>query len=110
MIPALSTENVSKYEFLTCQDVLPKIKVLEKASSIKRFEYLPIGKELKAQTSATKKQCQKLDKVFESNEKEEKFSKSRAKSILVYNQDFTFSNTTTPKNLLNVLFIQKEMI
>ena len=106
MIPALSTKNVSRYEFLTCQDVLPEIKVLEKASSIKRFEYLPIGKELKAQTSATKKQYQKLDKVFESNEKEEKFSKSRAKSI----QDFTFSNTTTPKNLLNVLFIQKEMI
>ena len=41
-ISALSSRNVSKYEFLTGKDVLP-----EKAATIKTFEYSPLGKELK---------------------------------------------------------------
>ena len=35
--------------------------MLEKAAALKRFEYLPLGKELKAQTDIAKKQHQKLD-------------------------------------------------
>ena len=46
--------------------------LLEKVAAIKRFEYSPSGKELKAKTSVAEKQYQKLDKVFESNKKEEK--------------------------------------
>ena len=42
-ISALSSGNVSKYEFLTGQDVLPKKDFLEKASALKRFEYSPFG-------------------------------------------------------------------
>ena len=38
--------------------------MLERAASVKRFSYSPLGKELKAQASAVEKQCQKLDKVF----------------------------------------------
>ena len=49
--------------------------MLENTTAIKRFEYSPLGKELKAQTSAAEKQYQKLDKVFESDKKEEKFFK-----------------------------------
>ena len=49
-ISALSSGNVSKYEFLTGKDVLTEKNLLEKAATMKRFEYLPIGKKLKAQT------------------------------------------------------------
>ena len=38
---------VSKYEFLTKKDVLPEKDLLEKAVAIKRFQYLPLGNELK---------------------------------------------------------------
>ena len=55
-ISALSPINVSKYEFLARKDVLPEKDVLEKGATIKRFEYSPLGKELKAQTEIAKKQ------------------------------------------------------
>ena len=89
-ISALTSGNISKYEFLTGKDVLTEKGLLEKAAGLKRFEYSPLGKELKAPTSAAEKQYQKLDKIFESNKKEEVIKKSRAMSNLVYNKDFTF--------------------
>ena len=46
----------------------------EKAAPLERFQYSLLGKELKAQTSATEKQYQYLDKVFESNKKEEQIT------------------------------------
>ena len=39
-ISVLSSGNVSKYEFLTGKDVLLEKDLLEKAATIKRFEYL----------------------------------------------------------------------
>ena len=57
---------------MTGKDVLPEKYLLEKAAAWKRFEYSPLGKELKTQTSAAEEQCQKLDKIFESNKKEGK--------------------------------------
>ena len=48
-ILALSSGNVSKYEFLTDKDFLPE-KYLGKATTIKRFEYSPLGSELKTRT------------------------------------------------------------
>ena len=48
-------QNVGKYEFLTGKDVLPKKDLLEKADALTRFEYSPLGKELKAQTSAAER-------------------------------------------------------
>ena len=38
-ILALSLENIGKYEFLTCENVLPKKELLEKPAAIKIFEY-----------------------------------------------------------------------
>ena len=55
-ISALSSGNVRKYGFLTGKDVLPEKDLLQKAATIKRFECLPLGKELKAQTDIAKKQ------------------------------------------------------
>ena len=50
-ISALSSVNVSKYGFLTGKDVLPEKDFLEKAATMKIFEYSPLGKELKKQSS-----------------------------------------------------------
>ena len=36
--------------FLTDKDVLPEKNFLEKSATMKRFEYSPLGKELKVQT------------------------------------------------------------
>ena len=57
--------NVSKYKSLTGKDVLPEKDFLEKAFALERSEYLPLGKELKAQTDIVMKQYQKLDDTDE---------------------------------------------
>ena len=67
-ISALSSGYVSKYEFLTGKDVLPEKDLLEKAATLKKFEYFPLWKELKAQTDIAKKQYQGLDKIYEFDE------------------------------------------
>ena len=54
-ISALSTGNVSKYKFLTGKVVLPGKDLLEKAATMKRFKYSPLGKELKAEIDTAKK-------------------------------------------------------
>ena len=55
-ISALLSGNVSKYEVLTHKDVLPEKDLLEKAATIKRFEYSPLGKELIKQTKIAVRQ------------------------------------------------------
>ena len=63
-ISALSSENVSKHEFLTGKNALIDKELLEKAATMKRFECLPLGKELKAQTDISKKQYQKIECII----------------------------------------------
>ena len=46
-ISALSSENVGKYEFLTSEDVLQEKDLFEKAATLKRYEYLPLGSKLR---------------------------------------------------------------
>ena len=46
-IAALSSVNVAKFEFLTSEDVLPEKALLEKAATIKRFEYSPLDSDLR---------------------------------------------------------------
>ena len=50
---------------MTDNDVLPGKDLLEKATTIKRFEYSPLEKELNAQTDIAKKHYQKLNNTFE---------------------------------------------
>ena len=45
-----------------------KKNLLGKATTLKRFEYAPLGKLLKARTNIAKKQYQKLDNIFEFDE------------------------------------------
>ena len=77
---------------MTCKDVLLKKDLLEKATTMKTFEYSPLGKELKAQTDIAKKQCQGLDKAFISNKDNKNVNESLikkernySKSNLIYN-------------------------
>ena len=51
----MSSGNVSKYQFLTGKDVLPEKDLLERATTIQRFEYSPLGRELKKQTDIAEK-------------------------------------------------------
>ena len=50
-----------------------------KAGTIKSFEYLSLGKELKAQASSAEKQYQVLDKIFEPDGKEEPITIKKTK-------------------------------
>ena len=59
---------------MNSKDVLPGKDLQEKAAALKRFEYSPLGKELKSQTSVVEKHDQKLNMTFmtfESDDKEE---------------------------------------
>ena len=64
---------------------------------MKRFDYSPLGKELKKQTSVAEKQYQSFDKVFNYAEREElvKIKKegplTTDKPKLVYDDKYSFS-------------------
>ena len=49
------------------KDVYQKKNLLEKAVTMKRFDYSPLGKELNAQTNIAKKQYQKMYKKIVKN-------------------------------------------
>ena len=50
------------------KDVLLKEDLLEKAAASKRSEYLPLGSQLKMRIDIAKKQCPRLDNVYEFGE------------------------------------------
>ena len=92
-ISALTSENVSKYEFFTGKEVLAEKDLLKNATTMKRFEYLPLGKELKAQIDNAKKQYQKLDDTCEFNKtikKEKPTLQNYSKSDLIYHSNYRF--------------------
>ena len=99
-ISALSSWNVSKYEFLTGEDVLPEKGLLEKSATMKKFECLPLGKELKAKADIAKKnqkqkqkQFERLDNTFEFDKtiiKEKPSLKKYNRSNLIYDSKYSF--------------------
>ena len=72
--------------------------MLEKAAATKRFQYSPLGKEVKKQTSVAEKQYQEIDKIFNHDEKEEPITIKKEEplktdeSSLVYDSKYIFSN------------------
>ena len=72
--------------------------MLEKAAAMKRFQYSPLGKEVKKQTSVAEKQYQEIDKIFNHDEKEETITIKKEEplktdeSSLVYDSKYIFSN------------------
>ena len=78
---------------MTDKDVLPEKELLEKAATMKRFEYFPLGKELKAHIDIAKKQYQKLDCTSELDkviEKEKLTLKMYNKLNVIYDNNFSF--------------------
>ena len=66
---------------------------MEKAATMKRFEYSPLGKELKVQTGIAKKQYQKLDNSFGFDKiikKEKPTFKNYNKSNLINDSEHSF--------------------
>ena len=102
----MSSCNVTKYECLTSKDILPEKDLLEKAAAIKRFEYPPLGEELKAQTSSAERQYEKLEK-FLILIKERKIKRSHAKSNLFYSKEFAFYKYHSAKQLAKRSFYSK---
>ena len=93
-ISPLSSGNVSKDEFLTGKDVLPEKDLLEKPATIKIFEYLLIGKELKAQTGFAKDQYKFFkDQMNANNNNTEKNESDEDKS----DEDKSDENKTLKK-------------
>ena len=80
---------------MTGKDASPEKDLLEKAATIKRFEYSPVGKELKVQTDITKKKYQRFDKVYESDE-------TNNNSDLIYNSKDITKIIVTVKKLDNL--------
>ena len=115
MISALS--YVRKYEFLTGEDVLPEKDLLEKAASIKRYKYSPLGSELKKQTDIAKKQYQVLDKVHGCdtravNKKHESFknlvySNFNFNKFNISDEEFNELSGNTKYSLLKIFFLTK---
>ena len=78
---------------MTDRDVLPEKEFLEKAATMERCEYLPLGKELKAHIDIAKKQYQKLDCTSELDkviEKEKLTLKMYNKLNVIYDSNFSF--------------------
>ena len=70
-----------------------KKNLLEKAATMKRFEYSSLGKKSKAQTDIPKKQYQKLNSIYECDKiikKERPAFKNYNNSNLIYNADHSF--------------------
>ena len=63
---------------------------------------------MKKQSSVAEKQYQKFDDVFESNKKEEKIKRSRAKSNLVYSKDFNFYKYKNTNKFAKLSFYSKQ--
>ena len=118
---ALSSGNVHKYEFLTCQDFLPEKGLLVKAATIKRFKYSPLGSKLKRQSHIEGKQYQGLIKVYKfdkkegnetikkehKNDNEKPTVKEYNRSNLIYNSNRSFYKYYNVKKIDNLSFKSK---
>ena len=75
-ISALSSRNISKFDFLTGKDGLPEKDLPEKAAAFKRFKYSTLGKELKTQrTAAVKKVSRFLSQIKKEKQIIKKYNK-----------------------------------
>ena len=76
---------------MTGKDVLLEKYLLEKAATIKIFEYSPLGEELKKETNIAEKQYQKLDNIYEFDIIIKNITiKNYNRSSLIYNSKFIF--------------------
>ena len=64
-ISALTSGIISKYDFLNSKDGFSEKGLIGKAATMKRFEYSPLEKKLKAQTDIAQKRYRKLYSTYE---------------------------------------------
>ena len=84
-----------------------KKSLLEKTVVIKRFQYFPLGKELKKKTSVTKEQYQKLESCIN---KEKKIEEVVLSGIYTIKNILLFANIITLMVLMiNALLVQKQI-
>ena len=77
---------------MTGKDVLPEKDLLEKAATIKRFEYSLLGKELKKKTKVAEKQYQGLNKFFKPDEKEGPLEIKEEKPEIISDTKIVYDN------------------
>ena len=90
---------------------MPEKDLLEKAAAMKRFEYFPLGKELKAQTDIAKKQYQKFDNTFEFDriiKKEKSTFENYSKSNLIYDVNHSFYKYYRDKKIFDNLSLKSK--
>ena len=101
-ISTLSSGNVNKYELLPGKDGSPEKDLLEKAPALERFEYSPLGKELKKQIIVAEKQYQDFDKVFNYDEKEKPWKTEKEELLTIDESSLFFNNKYTFNKFKNV--------
>ena len=84
--------------FLTSKDILPEKRPLEKAVTIKIFEYSPLHSELKKQTGNVRKQYQGLHKVYKHDKMEDVETINKKSALKKFN-----------KSIINKLSINKSI-
>ena len=77
-----SLEMLVNMNFLQAKMFFPEKDLLEKVAAMKRLEYSPLGKELKAQADMAEKQNQKFDNTYDS----EKIIKKETPTLKRYNR------------------------
>ena len=95
-ISTLSSGNVGKFEFLTGKEVLPEKRPSEKAATVKRFEYSPLGNKLKKQTGIAEKTVLRIRQGRKYN-----------KSDLTYNGKHSFYKYYDVKKIGKLFFKSK---
>ena len=76
--------------------------MLENAAAMKGFEYSPLGKELKKQTSVAEKLQQSFDKVFNHDEKEKPVQIKKDRPLTTDKLSIFYNNSDSFIELKNV--------
>ena len=81
--------------------------LLEKAATIKRFEYSPLGSELKKQTNIVKKNIKRISKIRQGvwideaiNKNDRKPTRKTSKSNLIYDANYNFYKYVVLKEMI----------
>ena len=112
-ISALSSGNTSKYKFSTGKVVFPEIDLPQKASTVKRFKYSPLSKELKTKTDISKKQYKKSDDTYELDkiiEKGKPMLEKYDRLNLIYDSKYSFYPYYNIKNFNSLSQLSKYAI
>ena len=98
---------------MTGKYVLSEKDSLEKVAVLKRLEYSPLDKELKAQTSIAENQNQELNKLFKPDEKEKRVTIKKEKTVitgeskLMYDSKYSFSDYKNVRKYYDLCFSTK---